>query len=125
GVLDQLPGIDAGILHDDVEAPETCQGESHRGLGIGRPGDIGMDESGTQFVRCGPSCVLLPIGQHQARAFLCETDGGALADATGGADDEGDLSRQTPAHASCFRMVCLSVSSNTAASTRRPWMTWV
>ena len=49
GVLDQLPGIDAGVLDDDVEPAEAVERKRHGGLGVGHLRDVGGDEGGAEF----------------------------------------------------------------------------
>ena len=44
-VFDQRPGIDAGILHDDVEPAVGGDGFVHRPLGIGFLRNVGCDEA--------------------------------------------------------------------------------
>ena len=125
GVFDQLPGVDAGVLDDDVEAAVALNCKRHGGLGIGHLRDVGADEGGAELVRGRLPGLRLAVGQHQLRAFLGKAQRDALADAARCADDQRDLAFEPAGHASLCRMVCLSASSSTAARTSRPWMTWV
>ena len=99
--------------------------QRHRGLGVGHPRNVGADEGRAKLVSRRLPGLGLAVGEHQLRAFLGKALRDALADAARRADDQRDLAVQSACHASLCLMVCLKASSITAASTSRPWITWV
>ena len=101
-VLDQRPRIDAGVLHEDVEAAEALQRRGDGRLGAGFFADIACDEGAgpslAEPLRGRAAGVLLGVGDDDRRAFLDEALGDALADAARRADDDRDPVLQSVAH---------------------------
>ncbi len=119
-VLDQRPGIDAGILHQDVEAAGALDSKSHGRLDIVPMRDVRCDEAGAEPIRRGLAGRDLGIGNDNLRILFAKPLGDAGADAARRADDERGLVFKTHGHAS-FCLICsFTVSRRTAASTSAP-----
>src|SRR5205823_39871 len=106
-VLDERPGIDAGVLDENVEAAEEAQCLGGGMLGIGLSRNIASNESRLLESLCGFSaCLRLGVGDHDARALFDEAPGNAGADAARPTDDESYTAFEPAAHAS----LCLTAS---------------
>src|SRR5262249_54924433 len=93
-VLDHGPGVDAGILHDDVESFKIAERARHDRLRIAHLRDVDAEEAGTAraaepFRRCG--ALRFRIADDDAAAFAHEILRDRGADAAGGTDHDGDL----------------------------------
>ena len=69
-VFDERPGIDAGILHDDVEPAIGGDGFVHRPLRIGFLRNVSGDEAALEAFSGGAARFLFSVGDNDARAFL-------------------------------------------------------
>ncbi len=81
---------------------------------------IDANELGTHLACCGASGCIIDAVQHEVCASLPEAKGHTLSNRGRGIDNLRQAFLETARHASLLRMVCLKVSSITAASTRRP-----
>ena len=99
GVFDQLPGIDAGILNDDIEPAKTFERKGDGSFGVRHLCDVGTDEGGAQLVRGCLCCVGLRIGEYEPRTLFGKALGNTSADAAGCAHDKRDLAFEPSCHA--------------------------
>ena len=124
-MLDHLPGIDASVLDNDVEAAVELDGQCNRRLGLGQSGNVRSNERRAKFIGCTSDHVAVDIGKHEPCSLLAKALSDRLADSCSRADDQGNPAFDPSCHASLWRMVSFSVSRSTAASTSRPCTTWV
>ena len=119
-ILDQRPGVDAGVLHQYVDAAEALQGGGDDAFGIGLAGDVGGDEDGRPDRRQplgGRGTGLgLAVGDHHRCAFLDEAFGDAGANAARRADHDRHAIRQSSAHHVPPRLLSFPVRDSAAGS---------
>ncbi len=109
-LVDLLVFADAGIVDEDVEAPELLRGAvdevEARGLGANvslREGDLGA--GGLELGRDAPAALAVPIAECHARAFGNETPDRRLADPRCSTRHRRNLAVE-PSHVCCLSLHC-------------------
>ncbi len=94
---ERLADLDAGVVDEDVEAPEGGDGGADEALGLRGDADVGAERDGLpaqllDLRRDGARFVLLAVVVHgHVGALAREAQGDGLADAARAAGDEGGL----------------------------------
>src|SRR5690606_3173103 len=89
--------LDAGVVDQDVDAPEARLGGGHQGLDLVGTAEVGVMEvhlaamHGDLCARLGDLVRCAQAVEHDAAAGLRQALGDRQADATGGSGNEGDL----------------------------------
>ena len=89
--------IDAGVVHEDVDAPEVGLGAVHHGAQVGARGHIGLRHhgaaaEGAHFLGGALGARLVQLGDDDVGTQLRQLERGGAADTAAGAGDDRDLS---------------------------------
>ncbi len=99
-VDDRLDDLDAGVADQDVDLAVLGHGVGDALLDLGLVGHVHGDGEGIASLGLDLGCGLaggieVEVGDHRDAAFGCEAEGDFLADAAGGAGDDGNSSCET------------------------------
>jgi hypothetical protein len=87
--------LGGGVVHGDIETPESRNGPVHHIANVLFLANIGVDElglrtQGTQLLGERVACLVVPTGDNHLRAMLGKRDCRGAADACEGSRDQND-----------------------------------
>src|SRR5215217_3514365 len=118
----RVAAVDAGVVDENIQSSEALQRVLDHGSDVFEARDVGADGRhfgpvGAKVLGCGDSILLIPVGDHHARAGLREPFGDRIPDARCPTGHHGYPAAEfqkhplTPYFTSLF-MVCCSVLRN-------------